>query len=153
MANTYSQIYIQIVFAVQGRQSLISPKNKGELYKYISGIIRKNKHKLICINGMPDHLHILIGLNPAMAISDLVREIKTSSSTFIKKKNWMKGAFRWQHGYGAFSYGQSQLDSVIKYIMNQESHHLKVSFREEYLTLLKKFNIKFEHQYLFDGKE
>ncbi len=119
MANTYTQIYIQVVFAVQGRYNLISKKHKEELHKYITGIIRNKKQKLIAINCMPDHIHIFIGMKPNIALSDLVRDVKNNSSTFINKKNWVRGKFNWQKGFGAFSYGRSQIDAVVKYIQNQ----------------------------------
>jgi len=149
MANTFSQIYIQTVFAVNGRLSLIRPEFKEELYKYMTGIVRNNGQKLISINGMSDHVHILIGLKPAMALADLVREVKTDSSIFIKKKKWVRGKFSWQEGYGAFSYGHSQLDTIIRYIQNQEQHHRRRSFKDEYLAWLKKFEIPFEEKYVF----
>ncbi len=153
MANTFSQIYIQIVFAVKGRQNLISKDWKDELYKYITGICTNNQQKLIAINGVADHIHILIGLKPAMALSDLMREIKTSSSKFINEKGWIKGNFNWQEGYGAFSYSHSQLDNVIAYIQNQEIHHQTKTFKEEYLAFLDKFDISFEERYLFEWIE
>src|SRR6185436_18059 len=140
MANTYSQIYIQTVFAVDGRLSLIHNEFKEELYKYITGIVRNNKQKLIAINGMSDHVHILIGLKPAMALADLVRDIKAGSSDFINRKKWVRGKFSWQEGYGAFSYGHSHLDTVIRYIQNQEKHHRRRSFKNEYLGLLREFD-------------
>ena len=149
MANTFSQIYIQTVFAVSNRQSLIKPDFKEELYKYITGIVRNQKQKLIAINGVADHLHILVGLRPAMALADLVEEIKVDSTKFINKKRWVHGRFSWQEGYGAFSYGHSQLDRVIRYIQNQEQHHQRSSFKAEYLTLLRKFDIAFEEKYVF----
>lgn len=149
MANTYSQIYIQTVFAVEGRLSLIRPEFKEELYKYITGIVTNQRQKLISINGMPDHLHILIGLRPAMALADLVREIKADSSNFINRNKWVHGRFSWQEGYGAFSYGHSQLDTIIRYIQNQEQHHQRSSFKNEYLSLLRKFDIAFEDKYVF----
>ncbi|HET6891443.1 MAG TPA: IS200/IS605 family transposase [Pyrinomonadaceae bacterium] len=150
MANTFSQIYIQTVFAVSGRLSLIRNDFKEEVYKYISGIVRNKKQKLISINGMPDHVHLLIGLRPAMALADLVQEIKVDSSDFINRKKWIRGKFAWQEGYGAFSYGHSQLDTIIRYIKNQERHHAKRSFKDEYLTLLRKFDIAFDDKYVFD---
>lgn len=122
MADTYSQIYIHIVFAVKGRANLISGKWEDELYKYITGIITNDGQKLIAINGMPDHIHILLGLKPTIALSDLVRDIKASSSKFINAQKWIAGKFEWQHGFGAFSYSHSQLTSVINYIQNQEEH-------------------------------
>ena len=149
MANTYSQIYIQVVFAVNGRLSLIRPEFKEEAYKYMTGIVRNNGQKLIAINGMSDHVHILIGLKPAMALSDLVRDIKADSSNFINKKKWVRGGFSWQEGCGAFSYGHSQLDTIIRYIQNQEQHHRRRSFKDEYLAWLKKFDIPFEEKYVF----
>ena len=150
MANTFSQIYIQTVFAVEGRLSLIRADFKEELYKYITGIVRNNGQKLISINGMSDHIHILIGLKPAMALADLVRDIKADSSNFINRKKWVRGKFSWQEGYGAFSYGHSQLDTIIRYIQNQEKHHKRRSFRDEYLTWLKKYEIAFEDKYVFE---
>jgi REP element-mobilizing transposase RayT len=149
MANTYSQIYIQTVFAVDGRLSLIRPEFREELYKYITGIISNQRQKLIAINGMSDHVHILIGLRPAMALADLVREIKTSSADFVNQKKWVRGRFSWQEGYGAFSYGHSQLGTIIRYIQNQEQHHRRRTFKDEYLTWLKKFEVTFEEKYIF----
>ena len=150
MANTFSQIYIQTVFAVSNRQSLIKPEFKKDISKYITGIVTNQGQKLISINGMLDHIHILIGLRPAMALADLVQEIKADSTTFINKKRWIRGRFSWQEGYGAFSYGHSQLDTIIRYIQNQEKHHKRRSFRNEYLTLLRRFDIAFEDKYVFD---
>ena len=149
MANTYSQIYIQTVFAVSNRESLIKPEFKEELYKYITGIVRNQGHKLIAINGMSDHAHILIGLKPAVALARLVQEVKADSTSFINKRNLVHGRFSWQEGYGAFSYGHSQLDTIIRYIQNQEAHHQKHSFKNEYMTLLRKFDIAFEEKYVF----
>src|SRR6266699_1876794 len=131
MANTFSQIYIQTVFAVSDRLSLIRNDFKEDVYKYISGIVKNQKQKLISINGMPDHIHILIGLRPAMALADLVQDIKADSSNFINKNKWVRGKFAWQEGYGAFSYGHSQLDTIVRYIQNQERHHAKQSFKTE----------------------
>ncbi len=149
MANTFSQIYIQTVFAVNGRLSLIRNEFKDELFKYITGIVRNNGHKLISINGMPDHIHILIGLKPVMALADLVRDIKADSSNFVNKKRWVRGKFSWQEGYGAFSYGHSQLDTIVRYIENQERHHKRRTFKDEYLNFLRSFEIEFNDKYLF----
>ena len=149
MANTFSQIYIQTVFAVSGRMSLITSDYKEELHKYITGIVRNKGQKLLQINGMSDHLHVLIGLRPAMAIADLVRDIKSDSSDWINRRRLARGKFAWQEGYGAFSYGHSQLDTIIRYIQNQERHHKRRSFRDEYLTLLKKFEIEFKEEHVF----
>ena len=126
MANTYSQIYIHIVFAVEGRQSLPNPEHNGELQKYITGIVSGQKQKLISINNMPDHLHLLVGLQPDLAVSDLVRDIKAGSSGFIRRKRWVAGKFSWQEGFGAFSYSRSQLGAVIRHIENQQKHHEKI---------------------------
>lgn len=150
MANTYTQIYIQVVFAVQHRQNLINKEKKEKLHKYIAGIIRNKNQKLIAINSMPDHVHIFIGMKPGIALSDLVRDIKNNSSTFINEKKWVMGKFNWQKGFGAFSYGHSQIDTVVKYIQNQESHHAKKTFKEEYLEILKKFDVEYDEKYLFD---
>jgi putative transposase len=153
MANTFSQIYIQTVFAVSNRESLIKPAFKEDLYKYITGIVKNQGQKLISINGMPDHIHILIGLRPAMALADLVREIKADSTNYINEQKSVHGRFNWQEGYGAFSYGHSQLSTVIRYIQNQEKHHQKRTFKSEYLTLLRKFDIAFEEKYVFEFME
>ena len=123
---------------------------KDELYKYITGITQNNRHKMLAINGMPDHIHIFVGLKPYMAISDLVRDIKSNSSGFIKEKKFVRGKFSWQEGFGAFSYSHSHIDRVVKYIHNQEQHHKKKSFREEYTELLKKFSVEHDDRYLFE---
>ena len=149
MVNTYTQIYIHVIFAVQGRQNLIKKENRQELHKYITGIIRNKKQKLIAINSMPDHVHIFIGMKPNIALSDLVRDVKNNSSTFVKEKKWIRGKFNWQEGFGAFSYGHSQIDAVVKYIRNQEAHHARKTFREEYLEMLDKFNVEYDDRYLF----
>ena len=149
MANTYTQIYIQVVFAVQGRYNLIPKQHKEELHKYITGIIRNKNQKLIAINSMPDHIHIFIGMKPDIALSDLVRDIKNNSSKFINHKKWMRGKFNWQEGFGGFSYGHSQIDAVVKYIQSQEKHHARRTFKEEYIELLEKFNIDYDAKYLF----
>lgn len=153
MADTYSRVYIQIVFTTKNRGSLIPNRNKDELYKYITGIVTKRGQKLIRINGMPDHLHILIGLKPSLSISDLVRDIKANSSKFICDKGWIKAPFNWQKGFGVFSYGHSQLNRIIQYIDNQEAHHHKISFREEYLNSLKRLPGEFKEKYIFEWLE
>ena len=149
MANTYTQIYIQVVFAVSGRQSLIAPSFKEDLFKYIGGTMRNANQKLIAINGTSDHVHILVGLRPTIAISDLVKDIKVASSRYVNDKLWVRGRFSWQEGFGAFSYSQSQLSTVATYIENQERHHATRSFKEEYLSLLKSFQVKYDERYLF----
>jgi len=148
MANTYSQIYIHVVFAVEGRQSLIKSQNNDELQKYVAGIVSAQKQKLIAINNMPDHVHMLIGLQPDMALSDLVRDVKSGSSGFIKRKRWVPGNFAWQEGFGAFSYSRSQLETIIRYIRNQQKHHAKKTFREEYIELLEKFGVEYDARYI-----
>ena len=146
MADTFSQIYIQTVFAVSGRLNLITRDFKEELHKYISGIVQKKNQKLIQINGMSDHLHILIGLRPSICLSDLVRDIKSDSSDWVNRKKLSRGKFGWQEGFGAFSYGHSQLDTIVKYFQNQEQHHNRKTFRSEYLSLLRKFEIEFKEE-------
>ena len=136
MANTYTQIYIHVVFAVEGRQNLIKPEHNDELQKYITGIISAQNQKLIAINNMPDHLHLLLGVRPDSSLSDLIRDVKAGSSKFINEKRWVVGKFRWQEGFGAFSYLRSQLGPVIRYIEGQQAHHAKKSFRQEYIELL-----------------
>jgi len=149
MPNTFSQIYIQVVFAVKGRENLITNNWEDELHKYICGIVNGNKQKVYAINGMPNHIHILLSIKPDIAISDLMRDIKASSSKWINEKKFVLGKFQWQEGYGAFSYSQSQIDNVIKYIDNQKEHHSKTTFKEEYLELLQKFEIEYDEKYLF----
>ncbi|PIQ49141.1 MAG: transposase [Cytophagales bacterium CG12_big_fil_rev_8_21_14_0_65_40_12] len=153
MPGTFTQLYIQVVFAVKGRQNLIAKSWKDELHKYISGIITNKGHKAIIVNGMPDHVHLFIGLKPSMALSDLVRDVKNNSSNFINKNRWVSGRFSWQEGYGAFSYAHSQIDQVYNYILNQEEHHRNTSFKQEYTTFLRKFQINYDDQYLFDWLE
>jgi putative transposase len=150
MANTYTQIYLHIVFAVQNRSSLIHPEWRDELYKYITGIVKKNGHKLIAINGISNHLHLAIGYKPHQLIPDLLQDIKGDSSKWINNKKFVKGRFNWQAGYGAFSFSHSQIDAVVKYIANQEKHHTRKSFREEYLELLKKYEIVFDEKYILE---
>lgn len=153
MADTFSQIYIHLVFSVKERQNVIHKTWREELFKYVSGILKGKDQKVFAIGGMPDHIHILISLRPNCMISELVNSVKTNSSKWINSRGFVKGKFNWQEGYGAFSYGQSQLDHVIQYINNQEQHHQKRSFKEEYIELLQRFNVKFEEKYLFDWVE
>jgi len=153
MSRTFSQIYIQIVFAVKGRQNLISESWKYDVNKYISGIITNKGQKSIIVNGMPDHIHAFIGLKPSMAISDFVRDIKNNSSNFINKNRFVKGKFSWQEGYGSFSYSQSHIEQVYNYILNQEQHHHKKTFKEEYIEILQKFQVDFDEKYLFEWIE
>ena len=149
MANTYTQIYIHVVFAVEGRQNLIKPEYNDELQMFITGIVSAQKHKLLAINNMPDHLHFLVGLRPDAALSDLVRDVKAGSSKFITGKRRVMGRFSWQEGFGAFSYSRSQISAVSRYIMNQQKHHAKKSFREEYVELLEKFGVDYDRRFIF----
>jgi putative transposase len=149
MANTYTQIYIHVVFAVEGRQNLIAPEHNDELQKYITGIVSGQKHKLIAINNMPDHLHLLVGLRPDAALSELVRDIKANSSHFINEKRWVMGRFSWQEGFGAFSYSRSQLGTVIRYIQDQQQHHAGRTFSDEYTQLLERFGVEYDRRYIF----
>ncbi len=147
--GTFSQIYIQVVFAVKGRGSLIKKEWEVELYKYITGIVQNKGQKMLAINGMPDHIHFLIGMKPSCCLSDLVREVKKSSNAFIKVKRFSKFKFEWQEGYGAFSYSHSALDNVIFYVNNQKEHHKTKSFKEEYKDFLIKFQVEHKDEYLF----
>ncbi len=153
MANTYTQLYIQFVFAVQNRTSLIKPEWEQQLHKYITGIVQKNRHKMIVINGMEDHLHIFIGFHTTQSIADLMRLVKGESSEWVNTQKFVKGRFTWQEGYGAFSYGRSQIDQVYKYIINQKKHHAKMTFTVEYIALLEKFDVGYDKQYIFKGIE
>ena len=150
MADTYTQIYIKIVFAVQNRNALIQPSWEEELYKYITGIVQNKGQKILVINGTHDHIHFFIGMKPTCCLSDLVREIKKSTNTFIKEKCFGPFNFQWQEGFGAFSYSHSQLTDVIQYIANQKEHHKKRTFREEYTSFLNAFEIEFKNEYLFE---
>ena len=150
MPITYTQIYIQLVFSVKHRESLIASFWKDELCKHITGTVQNNKSKMLAVNGMPDHMHVFIGYKPTVSIPDLVKDIKVSSSLFVNDKKLAKGKFAWQEGYGAFSYSLSQIDRVCKYVMNQELHHKKLTFREEYTKFLKGFKVEYEDKYLFE---
>ena len=150
MAGTFSQIYIQVVFAVKGRGNLLQKPWREEVFKYMAGIIKEKKQKPIIVNGVADHVHLFIGLKPSMLLSDLVRDIKNNTSNFINNKEWIKGKFSWQEGYGAFSYAHSQLDNVYQYILNQEEHHKKETFKEEYQYFLQKYAIEHDEKYLFE---
>ena len=153
MANTYTQIYIQTVFTVQNRISLIRPEWQEELFKYITGIVQKNGHKMIAINGMPDHMHLFIGMKPNQSLSDLMQDVKGDSSKWIHEKGFVKGRFEWQAGFGGFSYSISQIDTVVKYIGNQPKHHKTKTFVEEYLEFLEKFQVPFDERYIFKPVE
>lgn len=153
MAGTFSQLYVQIVFTVKGKANLISKSWRDDLHKYIAGIIKGKDQKPIIVNGVSDHIHVFVGLKPSMAVADLVRDIKNNSSNFINDKKFVKGKFSWQEGYGSFSYSHSQIKDVYNYILNQEEHHKKKTFREEYLEFLKKFEIEYDEKYLFEWME
>ena len=149
MPNTYTQIYIHLIFVVKNRQSLITSKFETELYKYITVIIRNEGHKLLAINGMPDHIHLLVNMKLFESISKLAQTIKASSTRWINFESKLKGKFNWQSGFAAFSYSKSQIDNVIKYIIIQKEHHRAKPFKEEYLNLLNKFEIDYNERYLF----
>jgi REP element-mobilizing transposase RayT len=149
MANTYTQLHVQLVFAVKHRAALIHSSWKDELHKYITGIIQNNGHKLLQVNSMPNHIHILIGLRPVQALSALVQNVKTETSKWIKEKLFCTAAFAWQEGFGAFSYSKKDLPDVIRYIQTQETHHRKQTFLEEYRQFLTEFEIPYEEQYIF----
>ena len=153
MAGTFSQIYIQVVFAVQGRETLLQKPWCEEVFKYMAGIIKRKNQKPIIINGISNHVHLFIGLKPAMALSDLVRDVKNNTSNFINDQKFVRSKFSWQEGFGSFSYAQSQIGQVYQYILNQEKHHLRKTFKEEYLEFLQKFEIEYDEKYLFDWNE
>lgn len=151
--STYSQIYIQTIFAVKGRDSLIQPEWEEKLYKYITGIVQNKKQKMLAVNGIPNHIHFLIGMKPSCCLSDLVREIKKSSNEFVNENKLSKFNFSWQEGFGAFSYSHSQLNDVIAYIMKQKEHHKKRTFKDEYMEFLNHFKVEYEERYLFEWYE
>ncbi len=156
MANTYTQIHLQAIFAVKKRTGLIQKEWKDELYKYITGIIQANDHKLLAINGMPDHLHIFFGMRPIQSLSDLMQEIKQDSSKWINQKRFTREKFEWSRicgRFGAFSYSKSQASGVIAYVHNQETHHRKISFLEEYKKFLEKFEVPYDERYIFKAPE
>lgn len=153
MANTYTQIHLQLVFAVKYRRALIDKSWKDELYKYITGIVQGNNHKLLGINGIEDHIHILIGFRTHQSLADLLQDIKGNSSKWINERNFTRSEFRWQDGYGAFSYSRSHLKNVLTYIENQEVHHKKIRFIDEYKLLLKKFEVEYDERYIFKEPE
>ncbi|QED38768.1 IS200/IS605 family transposase [Antarcticibacterium arcticum] len=149
MANTYTQVHIQVIFAVQNRQGLIQNSWKVELYKYITAIIQNHNHKVLQINGMPDHIHILIGMRPTQSLSDLMKQVKQNSSKWINNKGIINGKFSWQSGYGAFSYSKTDLPRVMRYIQNQEEHHKTKTFLDEYVALLQTHEVDYDEQYIF----
>jgi len=149
MANTYTQIYLHVVFAVSGRACVMSSLRREELQKYITGIVTRKGQKLIAIYCMPDHTHILLGLKPSIAPSDLIGDIKTGSTNHISEQKWIGCRFSWQEGFGAFSYGHSQLTGIINYIKDQEQHHASRTFRQEYIQFLKKYEIDHDEKFIF----
>ena len=153
MPNTYTQIYVHVVFAVRGRRSLIAKEHREELFKYVTGITKRRKQKLLAINGMADHIHMLIRLDPTVVLSDLVRDIKAGSSGFINTNHWVPGTFSWQSGFGAFSHSNSEVDRVMAYIQGQEQHHKRRSFRDEYVRTLERFGVEYDKRYIFTDTE
>jgi REP element-mobilizing transposase RayT len=149
MPNTYTQLHIQLVFAVKYREALIHKEWKGDLHKYITGIFQNNDHKMLQINSMLDHIHIFVGMRPHQAISEIVQNVKTESSKWIKAQKFCKSAFNWQEGFGAFSYSKSHVPNVIRYIQNQEVHHRKEAFLDEYRKMLRLFDIEYDERYIF----
>jgi len=150
MAGTFSQIYIQIVFAVNGRANLLQEPWRSEVFKYMSGIIKGKNQKPIIVNGVTNHVHLFVGLKPSMAISDLVRDVKNNSTNFINANKFVRGRFSWQEGFGSFSYSHSQIEQVYQYILKQQEHHRKKTFKEEYLDFLHKFEVEYDEKYLFE---
>ena len=153
MANTYTQFNIHAVFAVKGRQNLLQKPWREEVFKYMAGVIKNKNQKSIIVNGVADHVHVFVGLRPSMSVSNLIRDVKNNSSDFINDRQFLPYEFSWQDGYGAFSYAHSQMDAVYKYILNQEKHHRKKTFKEEYLEFLQKFEVEYNEKYLFDWLE
>jgi REP element-mobilizing transposase RayT len=149
MPNTYTQLYVHLVFAVKKRQALIKPEHREEIERYMCGILQNKKHKLIAIYLMPDHAHILIGANPALALSETVQVLKSETSKFINDKQFTSFQFRWQEGFGAFSHSRSDLDRVVNYILNQQEHHSNKTFKAEYVSILQRYEIAFQDEYLF----
>lgn len=149
MPNTYTQIHIQFVFVVKYRKAMIDKSFKEELYQYITGIVQSYGHKMLAINGVEDHVHVFIGMRPTQSISDLMQDVKGSSSKWINDKKLLNVKFEWQEGYGAFSYSKSHVQNVINYIKKQEQHHAKQTFQDEYLEFLKKFDIEYDERYIF----
>lgn len=150
MPNTYTQLYVQIVFAVQGRMNFIKEEFREELQKYMTGIISNKKQKLYAIYCMPDHTHIFLSMQPDKSVSDIVRDVKSNSSSFLNNNKLVNRYFNWQEGFGAFSYSKSQAPAVVEYILNQKEHHRKKTFKEEYLDFLQKFEIEYNEKYLFE---
>lgn len=146
----FTQMYIHLVFAVKDRETLLKKQFKDRVFEYIGGIITKLKHKSLIVNGVSDHVHILFSLNPQVSVSDTVHEVKRGSSIFINEQKFCNGHFSWQEGYGAFTYSHSQIDDVYKYIQNQEKHHQKSTFRDEYISTLEKFKVEYDSRFLFD---
>jgi putative transposase len=150
MGNTYTQIYIQIVFAVKYRESLIAPAHRERIHQDLTGICKNHDQKMLAVFAMPDHVHLLAGFRPAISISDFVKHLKAGSSKFINENCWSRHKFNWQDGFGAFSYSRSQIDTVIRYILNQEAHHKQQTFRQEYIQTLEEFGVDYDERYLFD---
>lgn len=148
--GVYTQLFTQLVFAVKYRESLLSEPIRKEVFSYMSGLLTNKKHKSIIVNGYSDHVHVFFGLNPVACISDIVADLKRSSSLFINEKKWFRGKFQWQDGYGGFSYSKSHVENVYNYLLNQAEHHKKRPFKEEYLDLLKKFEVEYDKKYLFE---
>lgn len=153
MANTYTQLYVHITFTVQGRQPLLRPDFREQVFMYMAGIIRNKKHRVLAINGVEDHVHVLVSMRPNIALSDLVRDIKNNSSAFINDKGWTRGVFRWQEGYGAFSCSPAHARNAQRYIQRQVEHHRRRSFQDEYYRFLQEFEVEYDKRYVLDPKK
>jgi REP element-mobilizing transposase RayT len=153
MANSFKQIYVHVIFAVKGRQSLLKNEHREELHKYMTGIVKERECKLVAINSVSDHLHLMLAYNPKVVLADVIRDLKAFSSKMMNERGWFEREFHWQNGYGAFSVSPSQADTVVRYIANQEEHHRKKTFREEFVEFLKNSGIEFDPKYLFDPIE
>ena len=147
--NNYIQVYVHCIFAVKYREAVIAPAWEERLHQYITGIAQNNGHKMLAINSVPDHLHLFVGLNPNQSVSEMMRLIKGDSSEFVNKQQFTNRKFHWQRGYGAFTNSRSQIDSVVKYVMNQKEHHRQTAFREEYIRILKEYEVDFDEKYIF----
>ncbi|HUF02922.1 MAG TPA: IS200/IS605 family transposase [Aridibacter sp.] len=150
MANTYSRLYAMVVFAVMGRAHVLKPDFREELFKYITGVVKNKGQKLMALGGVEDHIHIFLGFQPDIDLSDLVRDIKSNSSRFINENRLVRGKFMWQRGFGAFSYSHSHVDTVVRYVLHQEEHHMTASFMDKYLGLLDMYEIKYDDKYVFE---
>ena len=150
MANTYTQLYIHYIFAVQYRENFIGPARKEDVNRYVTGLVKNLKNKLLAVDCQPDHLHMFVGQRPTLSVSDFAREVKSNSSRWINEQRWTGRRFHWQEGFAAFTHSRSQLDAVVKYILSQDEHHKSKTFRDEYLGFLKSYEVEYNDQYVFE---